>query len=617
MKKIIKSLFVDYLFWFLFFAFLRGIFLVYYIPMLAEEKIPFFQVFPVFWHALKLDFSAACYIMAFPFLLLALQSIVNANWIYVIRKIYTALIIFIYSIITSAELGIYGEWKTKLHYKALQYLSHPKEVFDSTSTKSFILLTVFIFGIFFFSFWIYRRYFIKQISIKRNLFYSFLFFIITPFFIVFGVRGGFQGIPINQSDPYYSKHDILNLAAVNSGWNFFISVLENNKFMHENPYKSFDDKEALQRISHISYVSKDTTQSILKISKPNIVLFIIESWSADLIESLGGDPDITPEFRKLEKEGILFTNLYVSGNRSQEAMAAIFGGFPSIPITSITHDAEKFKKLPSLVQNLRNVGYTTSFYFGGQLIYGNLKAYILYNGFDRIIEDEDFPRNTPQGKLSIYDEIVFRKQLEDLNKEGQPFFSVVFTASTHSPYDVPLKKRLPWNKTEEGYVNSAYYTDQCFGEYFAEAKKQAWYNNTLFILVADHSHNSYKNWSVVSPEYRKIPMLLFGPVIKDEYKGTQYKKIASQTDIPVTLLKQLGLPAKDFMWSKNLFNPYSPEYAFYSFDQGLGWITPEGYFAYDKLNNYYFREEIRSSSDSIKTDGKAYLQVLFKQFMDY
>src|SRR5210317_57801 len=101
----------------------------------------------------------------------------------------------------------------------------------------------------------------------------------------------------------------------------------------------------------------------------------------------------------------------------------------------------------------------------------------------------------------------------------QPFFSVVFTLSSHSPYDQPMEKVLDWGGSENEFINSAYYTDRCLGEYFRKASQQEWYDSTLFIILADHSHNSYRHWDVHSPNYRNIPLLLYGNVLKEENKG--------------------------------------------------------------------------------------------------
>lgn len=619
MKQILLSLAKQFFFWLLFFAFARTIFLMYHFRLLAVENIPVFETLKVYWYSLKLDVATACYIILIPFLILLVQSVFTPRWLNLLNKIYAAIIILAYTIITTAELGIYAEWKTKLPYKAFLYLSHPSEVFNSATTGNFfLLLFLFILQVLL-AFYIYRRFFYVPVTkLKRNFFFSAAFLLVMPVLLVLGMRGGTQQIPINQSESYFSKHTILNQAAVNSGFNLYISMHENLTNFGKNPFAAYPDSEARAILKQIYSTPVDTTVMILKNKRPNIVLIILESWSADLVESLGGEPGITPQFHKLEKGGILFTSAISSGSRSEQGMASIFGGFPAHPFSSITVQPDKSAKLPSLIKEFSGLGYTTSFYFGGQLIYGNIKGYIMANGFNKIREIYDFGDDVLRGKLGVHDEFVLSRQISELHNEKQPFFSALFTLSSHSPYDEPMAEVLHWGKNERKYINSAYYTDKCLGEYFEKAKKEPWYPNTLFIIVADHSHNSYRNWNFDSPEYHHIPLLFYGDVIKDEYRGTKNSKMIAHTDIPATILAQLGHDHSNFHWSRDIMNPYSPEFNYFTMDNGLGWIRPSGVWTYDYttssviLNTFPADEQKKAMKE-----GKAYLQRVFQEYMDY
>jgi len=604
----------------LLFAFSRTFFLIYNYNLLSIEGIGFVMALDSYWHALRLDFATAAYFMFFPFAILLVQSIYSPQWLNRVNKIYVFVGVFLFCLLTVVELGIYPEWKTKLPVKAFTYLSNPTEVYDTISTKLFFGLLALFFikaGV---SYWAYLKWFYTDLTrISRNFVFTLLFLLVVPVSLFITARGGIQQIPINQSASYYSQKNILNLAAVNSGFNLSISIIENYKNFGKNPYAWFDDTEATERVKALLSVEKDTTISVLNTNRPNLVILILESWSADLIESLGGEPGITPQFRKLEKEGILFSSLWATGPRSEQAMGSILGGFPAHPISSITVQPDKFSKLPTITNKLIEQGYHTSFYFGGQLIYGNIKGFILHNGFERIIEGSDFGKDVLKGKLGAHDEFVLSRQLKDLNQEKEPFFSALFTLSSHSPYDQPMEQVLDWGENEKPYINSAYYTDMCLGNYFREAKTQPWYKNTLFVLVADHSHNSYRNWSFTTPNYHKIPMLFVGDVIKPELRGTLINRFANQSDLATTLLKQLELDASDFHWSRNLFNPYTKQYSYFSFEEGLGWIRPEaGHFTYDARVDHFFEMTIPESlQDSIVKEGKSYLQVLFREYMNY
>jgi phosphoglycerol transferase MdoB-like AlkP superfamily enzyme len=618
MKKIIYSFLRQYLFWVLFFDFTRIIFLLYNIRIIWAEKIGLLNFPGLFWYSIKLDVATASYIMVIPFLLLLIQSAWSPKWLNHINKVYTGVLIFAYSLTSVGEMGIYPEWKTKLSYKVLKYFDHPSEIYNSAGTGPFIFLLVLLVFLFLAGYYAYIKvFYVNIIREKFRPLFTLGMLILVPPLILISMRGGIQAIPINQSQSFYSKYNILNLSSVNNFFNLYISIFENLPNFHNNPYVFMDPAAAKKLVQDIYRIKKDTTISILKNSRPNIVILILESWSADLIEDLGGKPGITPEFKELERNGILFDSIYSSGARSEQGMASIFSAFPAHPVSCITVQPDKFVKLQSLPQLLKKQGYRSSFYFGGQLIYGNIKSYIYFNGFERIMEGSDFPSSIPRGKLGIHDQFTLSRMLEDLNREPQPFLSALFTVSTHAPWDQPYPKPLKWGDNEREYINAALYTDHCLGDYFRQAAKEPWFDNTLFIIVADHSHNSYRNWHPQSKQYHKIPLLFYGNVIRDEYKGTIWHKLGNQHDIAATLLAQMGLPHEKFTWSKNLFNPYSPDFAYFSTDDGVGWIRPDCWFSYDKKPDYYnFFQMKMETKDSVLREGKAYLQVVFSEYMN-
>jgi len=617
MKEVLLNLLKRIFFWMLIFGFSRLLFLLWEVKALKTEQITVYEAFKGFWFALSLDIATACYLLVFTFVILVLYAVFRSKWLLLIDRIYTLLVLTALFLITTTELGIYDEWKTKLPYKALFHLNHPAEIYHSTSGLIFFILVLLLIIQVLFWYFIYYRYFrLKNIMTRYNIVPA-LLLILTPGFLFLGIRGGWAEIPINQSQSYYSKHNILNLAAVNSGYAFLISAIENLAYKNENPFKFMAQEKAEEIVARMHETRTDTTISILKINRPNIVILFMESWTGDVIESLSGATHITPEFKKLEKNGILFTQLYATGNRSEQGIESVNSGFPATPITSLTHHLDKITGLPGLAKILKGKGYTSSFYFGGQLIYGGIKSYLMVNGFDRVLEETDFSPDLPRGKLGIFDEHMFDEFLSGLKTEKQPFLAELFTISSHSPYDQPKDTVIRFAESENDFLNSVYYTDHCLGEFFGKASQEGWYDNTLFVIVADHSHNSQFNRPILSKDYRRIPLLFCGGVIKDEFRGMQMNRISSQNDIPGTLLHQLGLPDDDFFWSRNLFNPYTPEFAYFEATEGVGWVCPDGYFVYHRrIENFAEISIAEEKKDSVIMEGKAYLQVLFQRFLD-
>jgi len=619
MRKLIFKIIIYWFYWLVLFSFFRLVFIIYYISIIQENNCSLIDLFSIFYFAFKLDLSTIGYFFVFPLLISYVWIFFQSSILNKISNIYNFFLIIFYSIISFGEIGIYNEWRTKLNYKALLYLKQPQEIFNSISTFVFIFL--FIGVIILIILWI--RIYFKKVQLFNFNFYSqiykkIIFIIISPIIVFYFIRGGFKEIPISQSQSWFSNKIILNDISVNPGWNLINNIIDAQSFIKNNPFVFYDDIFAEQSIKEIHKIEKDTTTNILTTQRPNIVFIILESWTADVVGALGNDSDITPNFNGLAKEGILFSEFYSNGNRSQQGLASIFSGFPALPITTITDHPAKYSKLPSIIKILNKEGYNSSFYFGGQLIYGNIKSYIIFNEFKKIIEEADIESNYPRGKLGVHDEYLFLKNIKDLKAEQEPFVSAIFTLSSHSPYDQPIKNKITREIKEKEFVNSVWYSDYSLGKYFDMARQQNWYKNTLFVIVADHSHVSHKQHYIQTFEYHKIPLLLYGEVLKQEFKGTINNKIATHIDIASTLLKQLDMKDENFKWSKNLFNPYSNQFAFFEMNEGLGWKTKEGYFIYNNFNDVYLDKKIIGlKEDSIVKQGKSYLQVLYKDFLSY
>ena len=405
---------------------------------------------------------------------------------------------------------------------------------------------------------------------------------------------------------------------VNPVYNLAENVTNDRK-VKDNAHFNYMDFETAEKITKETHqVECDSTMNILKTERPNVLIVLLESWSGDLIETLGGDPSITPNFHELEKDGLMFTNFYASANRSQQAIASIFGGLPGLPVTTITNHQEKYYAIPSIIQPLDSLGYYSSFYFGGELNYGNILSYLRYNEFNRVVEGKDVTEHFHKGKLGIQDTDMMPWAAKDISSQPEPFFTTIFTLSTHSPYDYPkIFDELEWPQLEKVFVNSAKYTDIAIKLFMDKAKQQPWYDNTLFLFMADHSHPSYKNHPLESFEYHKIPLLIYGEPLQDSLRGTTFDKICGNTDIPATLLAQLGVKHDEFIWSKDVFNTCYKPFAFFELYSGLGWKTDEGEFIVTTNNKVLKNTFPEEQSDSLTRQGKAYMQYHFDLFNRY
>ncbi len=579
------------------------------------------EILATYGHALHLDISAAAYFFIIPFIIITLQFILPNKWLDRILHGYTILAIIFIVLTALGNIFLYEEWCTKLNYRIWYYLKKPVEILRTATAFQLIggglMAIALCAGIIY----LYFKWIAKPVINKIKKFYwqTGIILAVGIFLIFVGMRGKLTGIPISQSSAYFSKNQILNDAALNTQWHLMKSTLRFGKSNRTNLYVTMSAENAKRITQELFTPEKDTCIYILNQQRPNIVLIFMESWSADLVESLGGEAGISPYFKQLEAEGLLFTQVYAAGRRSQEGLSSMISGFPPIPVNTITDNFEKYHALPSIAKALNDNGYHSSFYFGGDLTYGNLRAYLMSMAYGHLVDEEDFPRSTPHGKLSIYDEHTFARQLKDLQHEKTPFFSTLFTASTHSPYDVPSSGgKLDWEIEQLPYINSAHYTDYALGQYFAKAKKEGWYDNTLFILVADHSHETYKMWDYHEAGYQHIPMLWLGGALKKEFKGTHIDKLCSYVDLPLTLLAQLGIDASAFQWSNNILNPYTKQFAPFLNQIGIGWITPHGSFSYSYEKDTYWKCTFDDTTvlEQEKVNARAYLQHLYQTYLD-
>jgi phosphoglycerol transferase MdoB-like AlkP superfamily enzyme len=198
---------------------------------------------------------------------------------------------------------------------------------------------------------------------------------------------------------------------------------------------------------------------------------------------------------------------------------------------------------------------------------------------------------------------------------AQPFFSMILSLSSHEPFQVPMKTEFPGDDFPSKFKNCCFYTDKSIGEYLQLVSKEPWYQNTLFIFVADHGHILPRNRRPDEQARFHIPIIFYGNVLKPEYKGATISNVGMQGDLPATILSQLNLPHTQFRWSNDLLNFYRNNFAYYSFDTGIGFVKDEG-----GMHLNFSEGKVTSSENYPRQDtvlGKAFLQELYDQYLSF
>jgi phosphoglycerol transferase MdoB-like AlkP superfamily enzyme len=297
--------------------------------------------------------------------------------------------------------------------------------------------------------------------------------------------------------------------------------------------------------------------------KLNVVIFLEESLGSEFWGCLGRSKTLTPEMDQLAAEGgMLFTNLYACGNRTVRGMEGVLSSFPPLPGDSIVK-RDMSDNVETIARVLKRDGYSTVFIYGGRGVFDGMRSFTVRNGYERFIEHnppfhDDFPHPTFTTAWGVCDEEVFSRSVEEfraLSQTGKPFFATVLSVSNHKPYTYP-KGKIPEDPDKHRRANAVKYSDYALGQFFRAAKKEAFWTNTIFAVVADHGARVYGKQSIPIHSY-EIPLLIAGPAV---VKGpSRVGQLGSSLDVAPTLLGLLGRPYETMFFGRDLLKSQPPE----------------------------------------------------------
>lgn len=608
LKQIIRFL-KYFIYWMIFFLFVKALFLVSNYGL--SKQLSGAEIFNIFRHGLKMDISTSCYLLILPGLLIAFSRFINSIIINRIIKIYSIVLLIIASFLVVIDLGLYPHWGTRVNVTAFNYIDDPVAMGASISIGD-ILQALVISGVLIAGFiYLYRRVLPEGIAApgKAGWFYIPLQLFLVAFLIL-PIRGGLDTSPLNLSSVAFSPKLYVNQAACNYLWNFGKSVEKRRRLSNPCEYMPKEESQSCfnEFMKNDTIINRPGLIKLNSEKQPNIILIILESFSNKVIANLGGMHNIAPNLDSLCTTSTVFTSFYSTGNRSDRGISAVMGGYPSLLSTSIMVYPEKSRSLTLLPEYFNRKNYHTSFYYGGDINFYNLKTFVLQSNCAQIITKADFPASLGRmSKWGVPDGYVFEKALQDLKTEKEPFMKTIYTISSHPPYDVPYSK-IKGNSNEKKYLNAVAYTDSCLGHFINEFKKSPLWENTLFIVTADHGHMEPGPTDITDPASYRIPLIWSGGVIKSFQR---IETITQQIDFGTTLIHQLGWETDPSKFSKDFFTVRP--YAFYMHDGGWGYVVPEGCFLYDQDSKKFSSTPEEKSVDL--RFPKAYMQVLHDDFI--
>lgn len=583
----------------------------------------------VIWHGLPLDLSMAGYLSVIPGFLSIAVVWLKRDLVKPIMNIYFIIASLFITCSFLLNASLYPYWKYPLDSTPLFYFfTSPADAIASVSIwqviLSIVILIVLTIGV-----WFtlrmrsekrqqYSRYSYGYGGFgsgKRNRFDDFdrhrgrtsIILLLLTGLLFLPIRGGITVSTMNTGQAYYSQNAYLNHSAVNPLFSLLESITHQEDFASQ--YRFMKDKEADKIFATMISTSDENTYPLLneatfKKGTPDILIVIMESFASDIMPSMGSYKDVAVCLDSIAQQSILFTRFYANSFRTDRGMVSILSGYPAQPTTSIMRYPRKTSQLPSIARNLAKYkNYKTTYYYGGDADFCNMRSYLVSQGYQHIISDANFPIEDKLSKWGVPDHILAARMMEDIKaqqNEKRPMLRILQTSSSHEPFEVP------YHRLKDKRLNAFAYTDSVMGAIVREYRKLPRWKNTLIVFVPDHVGGYKENLNDHDRSRYQIPLILAGGAISRPMK---VGIIGSQHDIAATLLGQLGVEHREFTFSKNMMSDATPKFAFFAVNDAFGIVSEENSLIYDNRAKRIVYDKGEKGFNLKR--GQAYLQKLY------
>lgn len=551
------------------------------------------------------DNVVACYVLLVPLLAVFIASLFN----YGSRNFFRAVngwFIFFYTLlflIGTADIPYFGYFFKHLNASIFNWMSYGgttmSMMFSETSYYSFILL--FLVLTFLFAFIVVKAS--KKAVYDKNCVPSIKqrggMFIVSGVLIalcLFGIRGRMGYNPIKVSAAYYCSNPFLNQLGINPAFNLLRSTLEASK--KENQYIRFwDEDKALAYAKKTLNVCNDNykeegfirnAEARDTVMRPNVVLVFMESMSADFMSRYGNTENLTPFLDSLAEQSICFDSIFSAGIHTNHGVYATLYSFPAIMKRNAMKGAviQNYAGLPTVLQK---EGYRTMYFMTHESQYDNMNGFFRTNGYDEIYAQENYPADKVVNSFGVQDDYLFEYALPVLARtyeENIPFFATLMTVSNHPPYVIPPYFSPRSADTEKQIVE---YADWSLRKFMYEASRQSWFNNTIFVFLADHGKLVGGVDSEMPLSYNHIPLMIYSPLFASP---RSVKALGGQIDVAPTLLAMMGVEYINRGMGVNLFEEERP-CMFFTADDAIGCIDKSHFYIYRPAENQEWLYAIR------------------------
>ena len=523
-------------------------------------------------HGLSLDLSTSLYFLIVPFLVTMVSIWVKMpRWL---LKPYYALLAVAFALAFVADTSLYPFWHFKLDASCLQYLETPTEAMASVTTGyllvrlvAFLLVVALIYLAYD---WISSSQTSNLKSQISNWIELLLYIVMIPL-IVIGIRGGLDESTTNIGQVYFSQNQFLNHSAVNPVFSFLASFEKTAS--NNTVYHFMEEAQCQQMMDELFTTTSVDSDALLNTQKPNIIVVLLEGCGGTFTE-IGGRSDITPNLNRLAKEGVCFAQCYGNTWRTDRGTVCTWSGYPSFPTMSVMKIPSKSRTLPNMARTLSDsLGYSTYYLYGGDVNFTNMRSYLIGGGFETLKSKKDYTAEEQKtSQWGVCDGITFESLFEMASTAREPFVIGYSTLSSHQPWDVPM------HHFDDEILNAFYYLDDCLGRFVEKFRKSERWKNTLLVLLPDHGI-PYEDIGETHPLKNHIPMIWIGGAVKE---ARRIEQMCNQTDLPATLLGQLGIRHDDYTFSRDVLSKtYTKPCAIHTYDDGYLMYDTTGYVCYD------------------------------------
>ncbi len=463
---------------------------------------------------------------------------------------------FVWIFLMFVEAFFFEEFKSRFNTVAVDYLWYPHEVFVNIweSYRVGVILGICLVlspACLFVARWLFARMWERPFSAASRLLHL----------AVTGALLAALASTLNLRSVRVSQDRTLNELANNGLLSFVVAAWTRNLDYAEF-YRTIGPAEAYQRARRL--LQAPNTQFVSEgqfirrrvagdQARPrlNVVLFLEESLGSEFWGCLGRPSTLTPEMDKLATtEGLLFTNIYASGNRTVRGFEGVLSSFPPLPGDSIVK-RDLSDNVETIARVLKRGGYATVFLYGGRGLFDGMRSYALRNGYDRFVEQKHFDNPTFTTIWGVCDEDLFHRALDEMRtlaKGDKPFLATILSVSNHKPYTYP-SGRIPEDPAQRKREHAVKYSDFALGEFFRGAKQESFWTNTIFVVVADHGARVYGRQSIPIHSY-EIPLVILGPAVVPAPQ--RLPTLGCSLDVAPTVLGLIGRTYETLFFGRDL-----------------------------------------------------------------